>query len=291
MSDLDEFDIDPDKEKREEEELEVLPPYELPPSRPPLPYGLIALAVVMVLGLGAAIYFVFRRPAPAPVAAPPPPAAARPAPSAEASVPAMPLPSLDESDAFVRQLAQGLSTHPQVAAWLGTKGLVRTFVVSVQNIAEGRSPSSFVPFLAPKTRFAVVTKAGRTVGDPRSFAAYDDLADAVTSLDTAGVARVYGAALPLVKAAYAELGYPDRDFGKPLQRAIAALLETPVPEGDLVVKKGVVPYEYADPALEALSPAQKQLLRTGPRNAKLLQAKLRDLYRELGLTPEPPPHP
>ena len=42
-------------------------------------------------------------------------------------------------------------------------------------------------------------------------------------------------------------------------------------------------YHFADPALEALSPAQKQLLRLGPGNARRVQAKLRELAPALGL--------
>jgi hypothetical protein len=289
VPDFDEFDLDPDKKKREEEEdLEVMAPYEAPPPEPPLPIGLIALAVVMVLGIGTAVYFVFRRPAPP--AATPPPAATAPAPTTVPSAPPVSLPSLEESDGFVRDLLKGLSPDPQLAAWLGTKNLVRTVAVSVQNIGEGRSPASFVPFLAPKERFKVVEKGGKTIADPRSFAAYDGVADTVSSLDTAGVARAYQTALPLLNAAYAELGYPNTDFGKPLQRAMTVLLETPVPEGDIALKKGVAFYEYEDPSLEKLSRAQKQLVRTGPKNARRIQAKLRELYRELGFTPEAPPH-
>src|SRR5262245_39437158 len=241
-------------------------PFEAPPPEPPLPVGLIALAVVMVLGIGATIYFVFRRPAPPP--ATPPPAATAPAPTTAPIAPPVSLPSLDESDVFVRDLLKGLSPDPQLAAWLGTKNLVRTFVVCIQNIGEGRSPASFVPFLAPKERFKVVQKGGKTIADPRSFAAYDGFADAVSSLDTAGVARAYQTALPLLNAAYAELGYPNTDFGKPLQRAMRVLLETPVAEGDIAVKKGVAYYEYEDATLEKLSRAQKQLVRTGPKNAR-----------------------
>src|SRR5262245_16474856 len=290
MPDFDEFDLDPDKKKREEEDdLEVMAPYEAPPPpEPPLPVGLIALAVVMVLGIGTAVYFVFRRPAPP--AATPAPAATATVPTTAPSAPPVSLPSLDDSDAFVRDLLKGLSPDPQLAAWLGTTNLVRTFVVSVQNIGEGRSPASFVPFLAPKERFKVVQKGGKTFADPRSFAAYDGFVDAVASLDTVGVARAYRTALPLLNAAYAELGYPNTDFGKPLQRAMTVLLETPVPEGDIAVKKGVAFYEYQDPALEKLPRAQKQLVRTGPKNARRIQEKLRELYRELGFTPEPPPH-
>jgi hypothetical protein len=62
------------------------------------------------------------------------------------------------------------------------------------------------------------------------------------------------------------------------------LLETPVVEGDVrLVTRGAL-YAYADPRLEALLPAQKQLVRTGPRNTRLMQAKLREIALALGLT-------
>jgi hypothetical protein len=49
----------------------------------------------------------------------------------------------------------------------------------------------------------------------------------------------------------------------------------------LVTARGAV-YSYAKPALENLSPAQKQLLRMGPDNVKRVQIKLRELRDALG---------
>ena len=40
-------------------------------------------------------------------------------------------------------------------------------------------------------------------------------------------------------------------------------------------------YLYADPALEALSPGQKTLIRMGPANETLLKARLRELKTQL----------
>jgi hypothetical protein len=42
-------------------------------------------------------------------------------------------------------------------------------------------------------------------------------------------------------------------------------------------------YVYSDPQLESLSAAQKQLLRTGPRNVRLVQARLREIAQHLAL--------
>ncbi len=278
MSDLEDYDLG-----------EADPSAEPPGTEPGFPFGLLAVSLLGLVGIVAAFFWLFRRGPAETVAVPSTPplvaATASPIESPPPTESRADLPNLEESDAFVREQAASLSTHPQLARWLATRGLVRIFATSVLNLADGRSPAPLVPFLAPKTKFSAVSKAGRLTADPRSFAEYDDLANAVASLDTAGVARVYKMCLPLLSAAYAELGYPNADFSQATERAIARLLETPVPEGEVALDKGPLFYRYTDPRLEALSLAQKQLLRTGPRNAKLLEAKLRDLYRELGFTP------
>jgi hypothetical protein len=48
----------------------------------------------------------------------------------------------------------------------------------------------------------------------------------------------------------------------------------------------VVTHAYADPWLEDLSPAQKQLLRMGPSNQRRVQAKLRELAVAMGMPRE-----
>jgi len=49
---------------------------------------------------------------------------------------------------------------------------------------------------------------------------------------------------------------------------------------------GGVGYGYADPRLEELTAAQKHLLRTGPRNALVIQTSLRAIALALGIPPE-----
>ena len=52
-----------------------------------------------------------------------------------------------------------------------------------------------------------------------------------------------------------------------------------------------VSYTYEDARLESLSAAQKQLLRMGPRNVRLVQAKLREIAPYLGIATESLPKP
>jgi hypothetical protein len=267
----------------DEVELDRRPPEEPGPPRRGLPGGPFAALALLVVGLAAVAFLVLRRagPSPSPVAtSTPTPVASGPA------APSASLPPLDESDGLVRELARGLSTHPQLAAWLATPGLVRTLTVVVDNVASGETPAPHLRFLAPKTGFRARESGRRLVPDPRGFAGYDAFADAVGALDAAGCARVYQQLAPLFETAYRELGHPQGGFPAALERAIAALLQAPVPPADVPLVRHATVFEYADPKLEALTPAQRQFLRLGPRNVGLIQSKLRELARALGVPDE-----
>lgn len=249
----------------------------------------VLLAVVAALALIAAAYFflVLRNgeepaaPEPAPLAseAPPPPS---PTPE-EAPESDLDLPPLDESDTLVRTLAGQLSEHPQLARWLGVESLVRRFTAAVDNIAEGTNPSSHLGFLRPQEPFVVREKDGLPHIDPASYRRYDRLTEVFVSLDSEQTAELYRQFKPLVQKAYEDLGYPDRDFDRTLQRAIRQLRSVPVPEGDVALTPRVLTYAYSDPDLESLTPAQRSLLRTGPENARRIQAKLAELEAALEL--------
>lgn len=257
------------------------------------PVGLALVAALMLVGVGGLLYLVLHRPqAPAPSssAAPEPTASEPPVAAPPSPVPSLPetikLPGLDESDALVRDLVGRLSAHPQLAAWLGTDQLVRRFTVLVANVMAGENPRPNLRYLEPKQRLQVLSRAGRTVIDPASYARFDGFADAVASLDEAGCARVYRLFTPLFESAFRELGHPEGGFDRALAAAAQPLLDAPVLEGDVALRpvvRATVVYEYADPRLEGLSLPQKQLLRMGPRNMRLVQAKVRALAGALGL--------
>jgi hypothetical protein len=71
-----------------------------------------------------------------------------------------------------------------------------------------------------------------------------------------------------------------------LERAIVLLLETPVQEDPVRVEPRGIVYGFADEDLEDLTPAQKQLLRMGPRNARVVQTTLRAIALALGIPSE-----
>ena len=76
---------------------------------------------------------------------------------------------------------------------------------------------------------------------------------------------------PMVSLAKSEAFFEDV-----LITALDNLLETPVLEAPIRLKRPVVMFEFEDPDLESLNPVQKQLIRMGPRNTRLLQMKIRN---------------
>jgi hypothetical protein len=263
-----------------------------PPSRG---WGWLAVGALVVV-IAIAAYFVFGRRAPAPVAQ-----ASKPVQVTQQAVNPLGgegeqivLPPLDETDAVVRELVAKLSSHPAVAAWLTTDGLVRNFTVVVANIVEERTPAVHLRTLRPATKFQVIQRDGQTYLDPRSYARYDRVAGAAASIDPAGAARLYSTLKPRIEDAYRELGAPDTTFDRALERAIVLLLKTPVVDDPIRLENhGAVGFGYATPELEALAPPQKLLLRSGPANVRAIQSSLRAIAIALGIPAErlPAPHP
>lgn len=254
---------------------------EEPPRRSLLPWILGGVVVGAVIFAAYVMFVRERRGVPvAETEVTAGPAAAQPSGAAAP----IDVPPLDRTDALVRQLVGALSTHPRVAAWLATDDLIRNFVAAVEAVASGASPAKDVKVLAPEGAFGATARSGGLYVDPRSYARYDALADAVASIDAAGAARVYATLKPRIEEANRERGFVDTSFDRTLDRAIRRLLDTPLPPADVRLAPKGLGYGFADPDLESLSGAQKQLLRMGPRNARLVQDKLREVAAALQLT-------
>jgi hypothetical protein len=247
---------------------------------------IIAGVLLLVLSVGALWFFVLRNrmaPAAKTVAETtvdlPRPSARRAAEPGEA----IEVPPLDESDGVVRTLVERLSSHPAVAAWLTTKGLIRNLTVVIANIADGETPATHLAPLRPQGAFATRTSSGLTWIDPASYHRYDGIAAAVEGLDARGVARFYATIKPRIQEANRDLAGKDSDFDQTVQRAIVMLLRTPIVERDVQLRTEKVSYRFADPALEDLTAAQRQFLRMGPRNVRIVKAKLREVAGYLGI--------
>jgi hypothetical protein len=260
--------------------------------RDPLPNqrsGVWIAGVLLVAAAAVAVYLVYgRRSTPVP-----PPQAAKAADPAPPPVGALggdaeriAVPPLDESDPIVRDLVRKLTSHPAVLAWLATNGLIRNFSVVVANLAEGATPAKHLRALRPGSPFEVVERNGQLFIDSRSYDRYDGLAAAASSIDPAGASRLYATLKPRIEEAYAELGAQPASFDRALEGTIILLLQTPTVDGPVRVEPKGIGYRFADSKLERLTAAQKQLLRSGPRNVRMIQSALRRLALALGIPSE-----
>jgi len=184
--------------------------------------------------------------------------------------------SAADSDAWLRRQLPVVDPDPRFQAWLAETGdLLPKLVLLVQEVSQGKVPRRIFAFWAPDEPFQVrAVGDGRYVIDPRSYRRYDALAQVVDAIDVDLAWRLYRRVEPLVDEVFAEYAPQGTRFDDVLLAAVEHLLKTPQPQGEIYLIKPSVMYKYADPALESLSKAQKQLLRMGPVNAMIVKHKL-----------------
>ena len=256
---------------------------------PSISRGTLIGGVVVLVVIAAAVYVYF-------MSASAPSQGAQPAKTPAAQTPKtaaddfehIDLPPLDDSDALVRQRIGILSSDRLVARWLGTKGLIRNFVVVIENISHGMNPSRHLQVLKPAGPFRVMTRGSQVVIDPRNYDRFAPIADAAASFDARSAGRLYLSFKPLLQTAYDELGNQE-PIDRAVERTVAALLEVPAIDGDVRVEQTGegIGYQYVEPRLESLASAQKQLLRMGPKNIRIIQSQLRTFAMTTGI---PLPH-
>jgi hypothetical protein len=253
------------------------PPDDVPPRTALRAPSRAPWVVVLALALAAALYAGWRfRPSPPPPAPEPPAAATEAADAGAAAAP--PAPPAAEEPVTV----EAVSPNPLVRGALGAPDLAARWAAVTENLAEGESPRKPLAFLAPAGAFSVVKRGEATFIAPASYARYDGFADAVASVDAAALVRLYRSLHPALAAAYRALGYPDDALDAASARALRRLVEAPVAAGEVEVVDEGGTYTFADARYEDLPEVEKHLLRMGPRNARLLQAKARELQAALG---------
>ena len=237
------------------------------------PY-LVIVVVLGAAGVGAGYLWKLRNPPPSPAPVVAAPAAPAPAPAPK---PAVAMPPVGDADALMRAALERLSGSPLLAAWLKTEDLARRLVAGVEALAEGQSPRATWVFLAPAGKFEVETRNGHSFISLKSYQRYSGFAGVVASLDAQAVGKAYTMVRPLLEAAYQEIGRPGTTFDGRLAAAVKRILDAPVTQGPVEVVASPVIYKFADPALEALPGAAKHLVRMGPENQALIQAKVREI--------------
>jgi hypothetical protein len=251
-------------------------PIETPAPLPARATPILVIALAgLVLGGAGAWWWIRANRAPEPA-----PAVAQRADAVlteTADEPARPLPMLGQMDTFLRALLGTLSTHPDFVRWLATDDLIRQMANVIDRISRGQSPATEVALLRPTGNFEV-TRGGSATITTASFRRYDGLAAIVESLDAKAVVDSYRTIYPRLDEAYRALGRAEGGVDRAVNVALQTLIDTPIPAEPVRVSTGKgTTYTFANAEYEGLLPAQKQLLRMGPDNARRIQARLREI--------------
>jgi hypothetical protein len=203
----------------------------------------------------------------------------------EAQLPPEPPATMENADEVLEQKIPELSPDPLFRKWASVRDAIGRFVASVDLLSRGETPNEVFPFLRPDQPFEPAAADGNApvVIDEKTYRRYDTFARVVASLNTTACVRAYRVFSPVLQATYERLGYPEGNFDAAFKSALVELLGAPLVVEPVFVRRKVLTYVYMDADLESRSAAQKHLMRMGPRNTKMIQAKLREIALGIGI--------
>lgn len=193
----------------------------------------------------------------------------------------MPAPALDQSDQTFHDALTSLPGAQAIEKLLVRENIIRHIVVTVDNLPKKKVAVSQRPIKATSGQFMTLSNGDQLTINPENYGRYRPFIDVVKAVDMEKTVQLYYRFYPLFQTAFDDLGYQDAYFNDHVIALIDHLLDTPDVTGPITLVQPNVMYLYADPALEALSPGQKTLIRMGPANATLLKARLRELKTQL----------
>ncbi|MBW8192332.1 DUF3014 domain-containing protein [Neiella marina] len=201
-------------------------------------------------------------PEPQPVVVEPEPAP-MPEPEPEPKVFDFELPPLASSDATLLEALQQKIVSKSIGL-LVDEALIEHFVASVDALSRGQITYNLLPVERPVGRYKVIEAEGKLYGSTANIARYQPYLDLMTAMPREHWLAFYQHVYPLLQQAYEQLGYPDQAFHGVFLQAIERLLATPKPGPSIELEQPHVMYEYADEALQNLTPADKLMTRLGP---------------------------
>lgn len=239
----------------------------------------LVAAVIAGLIVMAAYFLYWHRAEPPPVAAAPT-ALTAPAevhyPAPTSPEPAAKLPPLDGSDkAIADSLVEKLGQS--IRNFLIPTQIIRHVVVTIDSLDRDPVPLSFRPIQYVPGLLPVEHDGGVTTLSFDNDRRYKPFIAAIKDADAKRVVEVYRLYYPLFQKAYADIGYPKREFNDRVIHIIDHLLAAPEPREAVELVRPKVLYEFADPDLEKLSWGQKAMIRMGPPNERIVKAKLREI--------------
>ena len=220
--------------------------------------------------LPAPVVAEIEEPTPEPQRSPPPPAP--PAPVEE------PLPRLEESDDAVRDALGDIPLGTAGQQYLMPGNIIERSASLIYLMAQGDVPYKLLPVSRPKAAFPISDDGTQVVTDPAGFERYAALTQWLESLELEPLLSSLEWFIPLFREAWSYYGEDRAAFDMAVVMTLDLVIATPevdLSEVRLIRKEAV--WIFEDPAIEGLAPIQKQVLRMGPENAKILKAKAAEM--------------
>lgn len=190
------------------------------------------------------------------------------------------LPALQDSDDLFRQQITALSGD--LTELLQADDLIEKYLYIVNDFSEGQRLYKHMKFLVLPEPFVPGKDEQGLYMSARNYHRYDRLAQAFAAIDNEAAIRAYRRLRPLLQQVYIGFSYPEHYQLEDLfKKAAAEVIAAPIIEDRIALVRPTVRYKFADQTLENLSPVQKQMLRMGPENTRIIQKKLRELVQEM----------
>lgn len=194
---------------------------------------------------------------------------------------AKPLPSLNESNATMQDTLTGFFGQKAVEEFFDLNDIVRSFVVTVDNLPRQKVPMRYRLFKPVAGLFLTTGEGDGFFIKPDNDGRYKSYVLLAEAVDVKKLVAVYVHFYPLFQEEYKNLGYPKGYFNDRLVEAIDNMLATPGTPARIKLIRPNVLYQFANADLEALSAGQKIMIRMGPENAARIRARLQELRHEL----------
>ena len=191
------------------------------------------------------------------------------------------LPSIDNSDGFIRDRMLVMKHAAELEKWLSSDDLVRRSASYVDGLARGLTLHKVLPLTPPEGSFATHTDGEVIWLNAGNYERYDTAVEVIASLNMQSLAQMFHFTRPLLESAFAEMGYQPRQMDGIILQALDNILATPIIVEPIQLKRESVAYKFTDPNLEGLLPLQKQLLRAGPANTQRIQEQTLALQEAL----------